>query len=128
MFRVLRVVCVGGEWAVGSVLIGETIRSQHRGKAVGTVQGGWAIGWGLAALAYAVVFSVFSPELAWRIMFWIGILPALLVFYIQSRVQEPKIFSANRERKTATDQGSSLRIFGPELLGITLLASLVAVG
>src|ERR1700728_140417 len=36
----------GGEWAVGSVLIGETIRAKYRGRAVGTVQGGWAIGWG----------------------------------------------------------------------------------
>ena len=34
----------GGEWAVGAVLMGETIRAQHRGKAVGTVQAGWAIG------------------------------------------------------------------------------------
>jgi len=34
----------GGEWAVGSVLMGESIRSRFRGKAVGTVQGGWAIG------------------------------------------------------------------------------------
>src|ERR1700722_15512750 len=40
----------GGEWSVGSVLIGEAIRSQWRGKAVGTVQSGWAIGWGLAAV------------------------------------------------------------------------------
>ena len=38
----------GGEWAVGSVLMGEAIRAQHRGKAVGIVQGGWAIGWGIA--------------------------------------------------------------------------------
>jgi MFS family permease len=69
----------GGEWAVGSVLMGETIRAQHRGKAVGTVQGGWAIGWGLAAIFYTVVFSVLPPGVAWRAMFWIGILPALLV-------------------------------------------------
>src|SRR3954451_23387001 len=42
----------GGEWAVGSVLMGEAIRAQHRGKAVGTVQGGWAIGWAIAAVCY----------------------------------------------------------------------------
>ena len=117
----------GGEWAVGSVLIGETIRSQHRGKAVGTVQGGWAIGWGLAALAYSVLFSVLSPELAWRVMFWIGILPSLLIFYIQSRVHEPEIFSANRELKKTADRAKlPARIFGPKLLRTTLLASLLA--
>src|SRR6266478_1042182 len=76
----------GGEWAVGSVLIGETIRAKHRGKAVGTVQSGWALGWGVAAIFYTVLFSYMRPEIAWRIMFWIGLLPALLVFYIQGRV------------------------------------------
>src|SRR5208282_5668912 len=48
----------GGEWAVGSVLMGEAIRAQHRGKAVGTVQGGWAVGWGFAAICYTLLFSI----------------------------------------------------------------------
>src|SRR6185312_423003 len=48
----------GGEWAAGAVLMGEVIRAQHRGKAVGTVQSGWAVGWGAAALLYAVLFSL----------------------------------------------------------------------
>jgi len=38
----------GGEWAAGSVLMGEVISARHRGKAVGTVQSGWALGWGAA--------------------------------------------------------------------------------
>src|SRR5690242_12968573 len=37
----------GGEWAAGAVLMGETIRPQYRGRAVGSVQSGWAVGWGL---------------------------------------------------------------------------------
>src|SRR4029077_16416833 len=48
----------GGEWAVGSVMVGEIIRAQHRGKAVGTVQSGWAVGWGAAALAFTLVFTL----------------------------------------------------------------------
>src|SRR5262245_47455311 len=36
----------GGEWAAGAVLLGESIRAQHRGKALGTMQAGWAVGWG----------------------------------------------------------------------------------
>src|ERR1039457_4139097 len=55
----------GGEWAVGSVLMGETIRAEHRGKAVGTVQGGWAIGWGIAAIYSVALFSWVSPGPAW---------------------------------------------------------------
>jgi MFS family permease len=117
----------GGEWAVGSVLMGETIRNQHRGKAVGTVQGGWAIGWGLAALAYTIIFSLFSPQFAWRILFWVGILPALLVFYIQSHLHEPEVFRESRLRN-AKKKGDSLRIFGAQLLPTTLFAALLSVG
>src|ERR1700712_1440439 len=46
----------GGEWAVGSVLIGETIRTEHRGKAVGIVQSGWAIGCGLPPIFFTRLF------------------------------------------------------------------------
>ena len=48
----------GGEWAAGAVLLGEVIRPEHRGKALGMMQAGWAVGWGTAALLYAFFFSV----------------------------------------------------------------------
>src|SRR6185295_12199465 len=44
----------GGEWAAGAVLLGESIRAEHRGKALGMMQAGWAIGWGMATILYAV--------------------------------------------------------------------------
>ena len=47
----------GGEWAAGAVLLGEAIRAEHRGKALGLMQAGWAVGWGAAALLYAFFFS-----------------------------------------------------------------------
>jgi len=119
----------GGEWAVGSVLMGETIRAQHRGKAVGTVQGGWAIGWLLAAICYGIFFNVFSEATAWRAMFWIGILPALLVFYIRSKVPEPQVYAETRKKVAASGKGASfLHIFEFDVLRITLLTSLLAVG
>src|ERR1700741_5443966 len=64
----------GGEWAAGAVLMGEVIRAEHRGKAVGTVQSGWAIGWGAAALLYALMFSLLPEAVAWRVLFFAGIL------------------------------------------------------
>ena len=118
----------GGEWTVGSVLIGETIRAQHRGKAVGTVQAGWAIGWGLTALCYALLFSLLSPAIAWRTMFLIGILPALLVFYIRRKVLEPKVYIRTRQSIIPGQTDSFLEIFRPNLLHITALTSLVAIG
>jgi len=119
----------GGEWAVGSVLMGETIRAQHRGKAVGTVQGGWAIGWGLAAVCYGIFFSVLPEATAWRAMFWIGILPALLVFYIRRKVPEPQVFAETRKKvESSGEKAVFLQIFSPAVLRITALTALLAVG
>lgn len=118
----------GGEWAVGSVLIGETIRAQVRGKAVGTVQGGWAVGWGIAAICYTVLFSVLPANLAWRALFWIGILPAGLVFYIRRHVPEPEVFTKTREAARSTGESHFLDIFQPALLRVTALTSLMAFG
>lgn len=118
----------GGEWAVGSVLMGETIRAHHRGKAVGTVQSGWALGWGLAAIAYTVLFNVAPAAIAWRAMFWIGILPAFLVFYIRRNVPEPEVFRETRNVSASKQAGNFLAIFNPSLVRITLLTSLMAIG
>ena len=63
----------GGEWAVGSVLIGENIRPALRGRAVGTTQSGWAIGWAIAAVCYTVLFKFLPASQAWRWMFFIGL-------------------------------------------------------
>src|ERR1700752_541251 len=62
----------GGEWAAGAVLLGEIIQPEHRGKALGFMQAGWAVGWGAAALLYAFFFSVLPPEAAWRALFLAG--------------------------------------------------------
>ena len=119
----------GGEWAVGSVLMGEAIRARYRGKAVGTVQGGWAVGWGVTAICYTVLFSLLPAATAWRAMFWIGILPALLVFYIRRHVPEPEVFQRTRAREVSLGQGSRfLEIFSPAVLRITLLTALLSVG
>jgi MFS family permease len=127
IFRGLQGLGFGGEWAVGSVLIGEMIRSEYRGRAVGTVQGGWAIGWGISVLFYTLFFAVLPSWLAWRAMFWVGLLPAFLAWWIRSHVSESYVFKRSLVEKT----GSSthfLQIFSPALLRTTLLASLVALG
>jgi len=119
----------GGEWAVGSVLIGEAIRPEHRGKAVGTVQAGWAIGWGMAAVWYTLLFKLLPEDIAWRALFWIGILPALLVFYIRKEVREPEVYRETRKKLESAGTGTSfLEVFFPGVLHITLLTSLLSVG
>jgi MFS family permease len=128
IFRGLQGLGFGGEWAVGSVLIGETIRSEYRGRAVGTVQGGWAIGWGVSAMFYTLFFAVLPPSLAWRAMFWVGLLPALLAVWVRSHVSESTIFERNLSAKKLESSAHFLQIFSPALLRTTLLAGLLALG
>ena len=118
----------GGEWAVGSVLMGETIRAEHRGKAVGTVQGGWAVGWGVAAFFYMVLLSKLPGDWGWRAMFWVGILPAFLVFYIRQKVEEPEVYSKTRDTMEKRHENHFMEIFSPAVLKVTVLTSLLAIG
>ncbi|GJD66623.1 MFS transporter [Methylobacterium frigidaeris] len=119
----------GGEWAAGAVLLGETIRPEHRGKALGTMQSGWAIGWGAAALLYTLFFSLMPPETAWRALFFVGIAPAFLVFFLRRYVEEPDVYKASQAQIAATgDKPSFLEIFRPPLLRITLLGALMSTG
>ncbi len=109
----------GGEWAAGAVLMGETIRAQYRGRAVGSVQAGWAVGWGLAVLAQAVLFSLLPAGEAWRWMFGIGVLPALLVLYLRRYVEEPPVAAQARAAQPppatgrASARSSPARSSGP---------------
>jgi MFS family permease len=119
----------GGEWAAGAVLMGEAIRPQYRGRAVGSVQSGWAVGWGLAVLAQAILFSYLPADMAWRWMFAIGTLPALLVFYLRRYVTEPEIAATARAKQTETGDHPKLwEIFSGPILKTTILASLMVTG
>ena len=115
----------GGEWAAGSVLMGEVVRGADRGKAVGTVQSAWAIGWAAAAILATVIFQLFPQEIAWRWLFFAGILPAFLVFYIRSKVHEPAIFKAVTEKVA---RPSPFAIFRGGLLMTTILGSALSTG
>ena len=78
----------GGEWAAGAVLMGEVIRDKYRGRGVGFVQTGAAVGPGLAALVYAGLYAILPEAIAWRALFAVGILPALLVLWIRRSIPE----------------------------------------
>ena len=118
----------GGEWSVGSVLVAEIIDARHRGKATGLVQSSWSVGWAAAALAFWAVSALAAPAIAWKILFWLGILPGLLVIYIRRNIPEPKIFVQMRANAAAQSRGGFLDIFRPPLLRTTLLATLLSTG
>jgi MFS family permease len=120
----------GGEWSVGSVLVAEIIDARHRGKATGLVQSSWSVGWGAAALAFWAVSAAVEPAMAWKIVFWLGILPGLLVLYIRRNVPEPPLFNQMRALAYGRVKRSSefLDIFRPPLLRTTILATLLSTG
>ncbi|MEU5247924.1 MFS transporter [Streptomyces asoensis] len=126
VFRSLQGLGFGGEWAVGAILVAEYASPKHRGRTLGAIQSSWAVGWGLAALAYTLVFSFFGDDTAWRVMFWTGALPALLVVWMRRRVQDAPEAAAARER--STEKGSFPAIFKGPLLRTTLFAGLLSTG
>jgi MFS family permease len=94
-FRFLLGLGMGGEWTTGAALIAETWRAEHRGKALGFMQSAYAIGEAIAALIVAAVL----PHFGWRAVFFVGVLPAFLVIWIQHRVPEPELWKLRVVRK-----------------------------
>ena len=77
-------IAMGGEWGVGAALAFETLPAEGRGFFSGLLQEGYVVGYLLAALVYGTLF----PFIGWRGMFVIGALPAFLVIYIRTQVDE----------------------------------------
>src|SRR6266478_1296202 len=83
-FRFILGLGMGGEWNTGATLVAETWPAELRAKAISIVQSSWAIGYALAALVAGVVLHYAN----WRIVFFVGVLPALITFWILSWVPE----------------------------------------
>jgi MFS transporter, SHS family, lactate transporter len=87
VFLILRTIYgigMGGEWGVGASLALENTPGKWRGILSGILQSGYSVGYLLAAVAAHFVL----PAWGWRAMFWVGGAPALLAFYIRSKVRE----------------------------------------
>ena len=89
MLKALQGPGFGAEWARGAVLIAEVIRPEYRGRKLGAVQSRWAVGWGAAVLLSALIFSLAPADLGWRLLFGVGLLPALLILFIRRGIAEP---------------------------------------
>src|SRR5258708_3054968 len=119
----------GGEWTAGAVLIGEIVTADHRGKAVGSVQSGWATGWAIAALLSTFTLAYLPEQWGWRFLFFAGAAPALLLFFVRRYVTEPDIFlDSTAARSPANFLSDAWRIFSPTLLRTTALCSLLSTG
>jgi MFS family permease len=129
VLRVLQGIGFGAEWAVGAVLLGEVIAPKDRGKAVGTLHSGAAIGSGIAALIAGPLASALDPDIGWRVAFFLGILPAGLIFFIRRGSDDSEIFKNAQKRQQQSGQRTSMvDIFHPRIARITVLAALLALG
>lgn len=126
VFRALQGLGFGGEWAAGAILVAEYAQTKYRGRAVAFVQSSWAVGWGLAVLVYTLVFQFIDEDLAWRVLFWTGALPALLIIWVRRNLTDSD--SITQRREASESRGSFLAIFKPELLRTTFFAALLATG
>lgn len=116
----------GGEWAAGAILVAEYARPQFRGRTVAFVQSAWAVGWGLSVIVYTFVFSVASQNMAWRILFWTGALPAVLVWYVRRSVKDAP--RTTEKRVSSGKRGSFVAIFQGNLMRTTVFAAILATG
>src|SRR5580700_103723 len=109
---------MGGEWTAGAALIAETWRPEHRGKALGLMQSSYAIGEAMAALVVLWVL----PHFGWRAVFFVGVLPALLVLWIRTSVPEPAIWT---HRTTSSDHAPARKLLSSAVLKTGALATIM---
>jgi MFS family permease len=117
LYRFLAGIGTGAELIVGIPLLAETLGGTHRAKISGVMMTGGAIGTFLGAWVYGLVGNYDLSHLlstgkiveggsgAWRTVFFIGVLPAILLMIIRRRVLEPGRFSAVQERRQAVSAG-----------------------
>jgi MFS family permease len=74
------------------VFISEIAPRTIRGRTLGSLQSAWAVGWGLAAATTSVALALLPPAIAWRIVFFVGLLPALAIAGLRSHMVDPPIF------------------------------------
>lgn len=117
----------GGEAAVGAVLMSEVIRPSLRGRVTASVQSGYAVGYAIAVGFMAIIFNFVREDVAWRVLFALGILPLFFLFYIRRFVSESPLYV-----RTAGSQAQSQpsphfsEIFRSPLLGRTVVATALA--
>lgn len=121
VWRALVGLGLGGEWSAGSVLVAEVFPSEHRGKVIGIMQSGWALGYIIAAVLAALIL----PAYGWRPLFVIGLFPALLAAWVRRSVAEPEIWKSSR-RAAGTSRVRAASIFRPPLVRKTVIAMLLA--
>jgi MFS family permease len=132
IFRIITGLGVGGEWATGQTLVGETFAAKNRARFAAVMQTGAPLGIALAS----VVGGFLEPALArsfgeagaWRGCFFISVVPALLVVFIRRYMPESDIWLSRRHRKEAVERGHLADLlFAPQLRRLFLRSLVLAI-
>jgi MFS family permease len=120
LFRVITGVGVGGEWATGQTLVGETFPAQMRARFAAVMQTGAPLGIALASAVGGFVEPAFAGAFgegtAWRACFFISVLPALLVVFIRRFMPESDIWLSQKQHRKAVERGNMRELlFKPQL-------------
>jgi len=99
ILRFLAGLAIGSEWVTGTSMTAEIWPDGARGKGCGLFQSGFGIGFFLASLTWLFVGAT-RPG-AWRTMYLIGVLPALLTFWIRRAIPESTLWEKANERRIA---------------------------
>jgi len=122
VFRFILGLGMGGEWNTGATLVAETWPTEWRAKAISIVQSSWAIGYAVAAVVAGIVLHYAD----WRMVFFVGVLPALVTLWIQNKVPESEMWKEHHrlaqdservaEAQLKYEHDSFARIFRPPLV------------
>ena len=128
--RALFGIGMGGVWAAGMPLTLEHWPAHLRGTASGMMQSGYSMGFLLSSLAFQFVYPVVGAgtDMGWRVMLWIGILPAFLVFFIMKGVKESPVWLERQRHLKEQHQTDSLslpRLFRRDLIMTTVHTSIL---
>lgn len=119
LYRFLTALGIGGEWAAGATLVAEVWPESLRVKGAGILQSAWGAGYFLGAGAYLLLAGQ-----SWRVLFFVGIAPAVVAIFARLRVREPeKWVAAKRE---GAPRRRLAELFRPELRRDTLVGSALA--
>ncbi|MFG7941220.1 MFS transporter [Streptomyces cacaoi] len=134
LWRTLEGFFFGAEWPVGAALMAEYAAPERRGRALAWVQSAWAVGWAGANLSYLLSHAWLPDTVAWRVMFTVGILPALVALVIRRSLRDiPRTRTgpaaadapaADTAHEKPRRKGAFAELFSPALRKVTVLGTL----
>jgi MFS family permease len=126
--RAIQGIGYGAEAAVGAVLVMEVVQARLRGRVASSIQSGYAVGNAISVALLPVLFGWLSPDIAWRCFFAIGLLPAIVVFFVRRFVPESPLFLEQVRTSSTQVPTHFWTIFTGPYLYKTAIATLFTTG